>query len=64
MVISGRFADRARLVYGAGKGSMAYRIVKGRFHLCYRNAKGAVRGSKPDGDSIWFEPFDTPGVGW
>lgn len=33
---------------------MAYRLVKGEFHLFYEKEKRV--GSQPDGDSVWFRP--------
>ncbi len=35
---------------------MAYRLVKGEFHLFYKKQK--LVGSQPDGDSVWFKPDD------
>lgn len=35
---------------------MGYRIIKGEFRLLYK-VKRKV-GSSPDGDSIWFKPYD------
>src|SRR5512137_632886 len=35
---------------------MAYRLVKGKYSLFYRSPR--VVGSRPSGDSIWFEPDD------
>lgn len=35
---------------------MSYRLVKGAFHLFYR--AGRHVGSRPDGDSLWFQPDD------
>jgi hypothetical protein len=34
---------------------MAYRIVKGTFHLSYQGVNRRV-GSQPDGGSLWFKP--------
>ncbi|HUV31249.1 MAG TPA: hypothetical protein VMY05_09200 [Acidobacteriota bacterium] len=36
---------------------MSYRLIKGEFHLFYRNAAGRQQGSEPDGDSMWFKPY-------
>jgi hypothetical protein len=36
---------------------MAYRLISGAFHLFYQGARHV--GSRPDGDSVWFEP-DNP----
>ncbi|MCZ6691296.1 MAG: hypothetical protein O7H41_17045 [Planctomycetota bacterium] len=33
---------------------MAYRLVKGEFHLFYKTTRHV--GSQPDGDSMWFKP--------
>ena len=33
---------------------MAYRLIKGQFHLSYKRQRHV--GSQPDGDSIWFKP--------
>ena len=38
---------------------MSYRLIKGRFGLFYQGARHV--GSKPDGDSVWFEP-DQPAL--
>lgn len=35
---------------------MPYTLVKGRYSLFYRNPRNV--GSRPSGDSIWFEPDD------
>lgn len=43
-----------------GKGEMmGYRLIKGKFQLFYKNDQGHHRGSRPDGDSVWFKP-DNP----
>ncbi len=36
---------------------MAYRLVKGEFHLFYQGQRKV--GSQPDGDSVWFKPSRT-----
>ncbi len=35
---------------------MSYRVVRGRFHLYYEGSLDQHVGSRPDGDSVWFEP--------
>lgn len=35
---------------------MAYRLVRGEFHLFYSGKNGVHVGSQPDGDSVWFKP--------
>jgi len=35
---------------------MPYKVFPGTFRLYYKNEDGRHVGSKPDGDSIWFQP--------